>query len=63
MYQTPPIMDDIHTIQIQDYQRTKNMSVRDQKKYYHTQAEKLLNSSGYNLVWDKKSGTGKLVEK
>lgn len=63
MYQTPPNMDDIHAIQIQDYQHTKNMSVQDQKKYYRNQAAKLLHNAGYDLVWDKKSGVGKLVEK
>jgi hypothetical protein len=62
MYYTPPIMKDIHAVQIQDYQHTKKMTVEEQKKYYRTQAKQILDKFGYDLIWDKKTSTGKLVK-
>ena len=63
MYYTPAIMKDIHAVQVQDYQRTRNMTTEEQKKYYRNRAKRILDEFGYDLVWNKKTNIGKLVNK
>lgn len=56
------VLDYIHNIQEDNYQKVKSLSPQAVINYYNQTTQQALKKIGYSLLWDKKIGCGKIKE-